>query len=297
MKYNSNNMIKFKDIGNNQRGSILIMVLWILSLLAIIISYYSSEVKILNNVSRYDITTLASRQIALSILKIVSKHLVPDTNGLSLDDEPSLVPNQWYSTSIGSFKVSFKVENEAGKIDLIRTEEGLLRDFLRFLMDEENPIRADTICDSILDWQDNDKLERINGAEDSFYKEKLPPYKAANQKITTLNELLLIRGVNKKLFFGPITGKDNNIIWQGGLRDIFTIYNDQKTVNIDLAPTPVKEFFSQQTVTATEGYSKTWLLKMRLLNKEYRIYWQWINKKRFKILYWEEGYINSDDFF
>ena len=56
------------------------------------------------------------------------------------------------------------------------------------------------IADAIADWIDPDKEKRDNGAEDSDYEGLDPPYVAANQPLTSVTELHLIKGIDAAVY-------------------------------------------------------------------------------------------------
>ncbi|HEX3800945.1 MAG TPA: general secretion pathway protein GspK [Verrucomicrobiae bacterium] len=60
-----------------------------------------------------------------------------------------------------------------------------------------------TIIGSIQDWIDPDDETHVNGAESDYYQTLDPPYFAKNAPIDDLSELLLIKGINSDIYFGP----------------------------------------------------------------------------------------------
>jgi general secretion pathway protein K len=53
------------------------------------------------------------------------------------------------------------------------------------------------IADAVLDWIDSDIDPRpINGAEDDYYMLQTPPYRAANTRMSSSSELVLVKGVD-----------------------------------------------------------------------------------------------------
>ncbi len=56
------------------------------------------------------------------------------------------------------------------------------------------------IADAIADWIDPDKEKRDNGAEDGDYEGLDPPYVAANQPLTSITELRLIKGIDAAVY-------------------------------------------------------------------------------------------------
>ena len=75
----------------------------------------------------------------------------------------------------------------------------------------------DIIADSILDWIDADKNHRLNGAENEFYQDLIPPYFPKNAPIENIDERIKIRGINKSILYGT----DQH----PGLNQFFTVYN------------------------------------------------------------------------
>ncbi|MCA9023771.1 MAG: general secretion pathway protein GspK [Planctomycetaceae bacterium] len=65
------------------------------------------------------------------------------------------------------------------------------------------PGMTEIAADSILDWIDADDLPREFGAESEYYQELPNPYRPRNSLPTTLDELLLVRGVHRALLYGP----------------------------------------------------------------------------------------------
>jgi general secretion pathway protein K len=56
------------------------------------------------------------------------------------------------------------------------------------------------IMNSYLDWIDGDNFERVDGAEESYYKEQGLPYGPRNYAIQYKEEVEWVRGMNRKLY-------------------------------------------------------------------------------------------------
>lgn len=123
-----------------------------------------------------------------------------------------------YSSAIfedGSFKVN--IIDHAGKININQLvyDEGknkgefnlpqkeLLKRFLEspeFGLDSEE---VEAIISAIKDWIDEDDVETgIYGAEGSYYQALEKPYSCKDAPIEFLEELLLVKGVTKELYYG-----------------------------------------------------------------------------------------------
>ena len=84
-------------------------------------------------------------------------------------------------------------------------QRDLLTRFLgspEFDLDDEE---VENIVDAIKDWidnPDNDDVTGWGGAEDSYYQALTKPYPCKNARLEFLEELLLVRGITRELFYG-----------------------------------------------------------------------------------------------
>jgi general secretion pathway protein K len=86
-----------------------------------------------------------------------------------------------------------------------------------------------TIIYGIKDWIDPDnEVTGIYGAESGHYQNK--GYRCKNKPLFNLDELLLVRGVTEKIFFGSDR--------QQGIRPFLSVYGGDR-ININTAPVPV----------------------------------------------------------
>lgn len=96
-------------------------------------------------------------------------------------------------------------------------------------VDSEN---ATQIVDAITDWIDKDDKERgIEATESSYYLTLDPPYGCKNGPIEFTEELLLIRGISRELYYGTDEFP--------GLQDLITVRGSDGKVNINTAPKTV----------------------------------------------------------
>jgi len=103
------------------------------------------------------------------------------------------------------------IEDEAGKIPLNNLVNGkeynaAIKEILvrllsqpEFGLDER---KAAEIVDAIKDWIDGDEEVTGSGAESYYYASLDPPYEAKNAPLDCIEELLMIKGVTKEIFYG-----------------------------------------------------------------------------------------------
>lgn len=80
--------------------------------------------------------------------------------------------------------------------------------------------------EALLDWMDPDPQPRPGGAESDFYLSRKKPHPAKNGPLDSLEELLLIKGVDPSIFYGG-EGKE-------GVRDYLTVHSDGR-INLNTA--------------------------------------------------------------
>ena len=157
------------------------------------------------------------------------------------EEEPLVPPDgEWHESDFAGGRWRVRMVDEGGRIPLNKADEVLLTRVVSNLMQGGNPVAGmdqrqtkavATVVDSILDWRDHDNLKRLNGAESEFYLKQRKPYRAKNAYFDSLEELLLVRGVTPGLFYGA-DGVP-------GLKDIFSVYSQSHTLNVDTAPPAV----------------------------------------------------------
>ncbi len=116
--------------------------------------------------------------------------------------------NKDYTSLSDAWATPVKLDDETGSIEVTITEEsakicindlvqptGELEPFtlaaLKRLGERQNiPVYA---WNSLADWMDSDDTPRTNGAETAYYRTLRPAYAAHNAKLTTFNELSLVR--------------------------------------------------------------------------------------------------------
>jgi len=134
----------------------------------------------------------------------------------------------------GSFNV--RIEDEAGKISVNKLLSGneynlpvkeLLLRLLSLPEFKLSPDQATAIVDSLKDWLDADSEVTGQGAESSYYQTLTHPYTAKNGILDCIDDLLMLKGVTKELYYGTKT--------TAALKDYLTIYGDG-AININTAP-------------------------------------------------------------
>ncbi len=178
----------------NNKGLVLVMVLWIAVLMA-------AMATILSQTSRLDMKMAmgatdevrckwACRAGTETAIGLLNEDLRDTDCLLDLwcdnDEDYNDVPLERCVYSV-------YVTDEAGKLNV----NTATREQLMALPYMEMPI-----ADAILDWRDNDQNPRAEGAEAGYYENVAFPYTIRNGPFKTIRELLCVKGMTKDLLYG-----------------------------------------------------------------------------------------------
>ena len=226
----------------NERGIVLIVVVWALVVLMVIAIELGRTARIegmSTQVYQQEVETyyLAVAGLNRALYQIVRTSQQGRTRNTRDDDrlgprdrlsdgeegqeecpDPWLLGDgQWKSEPYGAGGYQVRVSDESGKININQADEIILRQTFTNL--DFDPDFGDALADAILDWRDPDALERLNGVESDYYLAQEIPYPAKDGPFDTVDELLLIRDVSRDLFYDT-------------LNEVFTVYGNARTGNM-----------------------------------------------------------------
>lgn len=236
----------------NEKGIALIVVLWVIIFLGVIVNTFAwmvrTEAQAVGNFKEetraYYLARGGLQRTILELLKSQGDTArEPLKEGLNLDGRVNI-----FHFIDGYAEV--RVMDEGGKIDInVASRDDIIR-VLNVLGLEA--VSKDEIADSILDWIDENNFHRLNGAEDDYYRSLPEPYGAKNGPLTTVDELLWVRGISPKIFYNPVVSQspdlesgsgegETNIsgkegMFGTGLENIFTVFTGSNKININTAP-------------------------------------------------------------
>jgi general secretion pathway protein K len=208
----------------SERGIALFLVLWVMALLTVIAGEFCYAIRTEANITRNFKEETQAYYIAVSGLfwaigdQVVNEFVsrqgkaAPD-GGDKREDIRLRINTDIPAIPFGDGQFKVERENESGKINLNMAGEALLKMMLSTFQIEDT--NKNIIVDSIMDWRDKDSMHRLNGAEDDYYLSLPKPYKCKNGDFTSIDELLLVRGVTPEIFYG-------------GLKDMVAIYQDKQ---------------------------------------------------------------------
>lgn len=220
---NLRRLLTYRLRAGKRTGSILILALWSICLLAtfaVVLSYGVRQK--LTLVTRLDDRAkLSFMGDAAAKKAIIDLKIMAETTGESSDNSWNLGQSAIKERYIGDGKVQYALIDEARKININLARLSTLQDLFMLLLDFEET-DAEKLAASIVDWRDEDSMLSIafGSAEDRDYINSRLPYEAADNDYTVLDEILLVKGMTPDIF--------------EILRDYLTIYGDG-LVNINTA--------------------------------------------------------------
>jgi type II secretory pathway component PulK len=246
-----------KRLDDNQRqlGSVLILVLIVLSsmtALAVGLAYRTRlELGLAQaNAKRVQVHYLALGGIERAKALLAATELSPETipplcafTATAADE--GLFEQVPEFAAVAGGALTYCVRDEQGYFNVNRSDPAAWENF---------GISREHLA-AILDWIDEDDDTGPGGAESDFYSRLPSPYVAKNGPCTALKELLLIKGVDRKLYSGGISGgsplsdgtesdapslpgMSPGEAPDAGLLGAFTVYGDGK-INVNTAPPAV----------------------------------------------------------
>ena len=236
--------------GGQARGVALIMVLWVIAVLSVVVLEFSfamrTEVNITKNYKEeLQLYAMVQGGVQRTLAELIYKHdsKVQQLRKTLTTEEIPPEKKEWVTDGRSYFipfqqgTCEIKVISEAGKVNINLVSEQMLRKIIT-LLGLEGEAR-DIVVDSILDWRDADDFYRLNGAEESYYQSLKEPYQCKNASFDSIEEILLVRGVNRALFYGRSNIKkeeEGGKVILAGLKDIFSIYSPAGQIDINSAP-------------------------------------------------------------
>jgi general secretion pathway protein K len=143
-------------------------------------------------------------------------------------------------------KFEVRIGSEGGRILVSLLEEDLFIETVRdlFIIWGLDATEATITADSLADWIDGNSRARTNGAENDFYAALDYPNFPANAAFTSLDQMLLVRGMDRVAKLQPR--------W----RDYFTLYGDG-SIDVNTAPADLIEAFFGCTPDAAQSFAAT----------------------------------------
>ena len=196
----------------NNRGVILLSVLWVVLILSVISMSLAASVRTVMSGSRDGFDSERAFFMARGAAEVMYEDLMTDED-LFAGSRVQLV-NQEYVFPFDTGEVRVRLEAGRGLIDINQASDMVLASMFDSLgLDQDTRNR---LVDSILDWRDGDDIPHLYGAEIADYDavggRRLP----ANDVFRFVDDLLFVKGMTPEVFYGRLVLDANS----GGFRRV-----------------------------------------------------------------------------
>jgi general secretion pathway protein K len=240
----------------------LIVVMWVLVIVSLIVSSFAFEMKLEANIitaqrKRFQADQLARAGIELAMAMIAFEEDPLEGDDVVYDD-PWLaqsakidegVPVTW-SEELGNGKMTIRIDFEKGRRSIRQLDGDGWREL--FAQTGIPSSDWDELYGSLVDWQDENDLAQLNGAEsdDEFYRDR--GYECKNAPVDTVDELLLIKGWTEEVVYGTPPDKiDETEYPLTGLAPHLTIWGEGKVNPNSATPEVLRSLYlSEQMIEA-----------------------------------------------
>jgi len=199
--------VRFNSMRRRSRGTVLIVAMWIVLVLAGLVLVFARTVRVEVAMSANHAAGLAAESVARGALAFVMSR-VDGTNGAYTPDtdvsfeavqvgegffwilNPSLDEDQEYT---------FGIREEASRLNLNSATTDMLLKL---------PEMTTELAASIVDWRDSDDEVSAGGVESEYYLLLSDPYYCKNAPFETVEEMFLVKDASSQLLFGEDTNRN-----------------------------------------------------------------------------------------
>lgn len=228
-----------RDLNNEMGGVALILIVWVLVVLTAIVGEFAYTMRTEVNITRnfkeeeeaYQFALAGVEQAKLELLSVNNSGIMYlDKKGMLMFGDEEEKPSRKGDFGKGSFE--YKITDEDGKLNINTATEGQLK--VLFHDSGVDITDVDIIVDSIFDWKDNNDLHRLNGAEEDYYQSLDNPYSSKDGPFSTVEELLLIKGITNDILYGSKDKEEEDGEYYSGVAKYLTVYGSNR-ININTA--------------------------------------------------------------
>ena len=218
-----NKLTNYK-LAKKENGVILIVVLWIIVISLTMVTILASNVRLSVATILQQSNALQNKAQLMAAINLAKMEILLEKSTLKNSRLNANKRNRFNGQPINlsyqyETNIVVRINELSGLINIARISRKNFQLLLEKQLESlEKSIDVEDLLDAWQDWTDSDNLTRLHGAESNFYQQKEPPYQPANSKLTSVEELKLIKG------FADIF-KDID------LNSIFSIYGSSASIN------------------------------------------------------------------
>lgn len=177
-----------------KQGFALLLVVWVLALLSLMAIGFTGHVRTGSSVlstatGQYQVKALSEAALQRGLHALFNPGR---TKSWKLDGQP-------YEFAYAGARLFFSIQSEGGKIDLNSASDDLLFGLFQHVLQGREDITAGELLDQLRDWQDEDDLSRLQGAEFNDYELEDMGYGPSNLPLRSVSEFQQLKSVDQEI--------------------------------------------------------------------------------------------------
>ncbi len=265
----------------NRKGVVLVGVLALMVVMMAVLMEFTYRSKVQLDVAYHGSNEARVRLAADSMVDITKAFLAqavgmdaPELEGLFGEGETFLIDGVEVDVQLEPESTKFNLDRLVRRGNLRNREVRLLFDWVDGLAEEyDEPIMTYDMALSILEWITPEGAVDVDAlpgtpAGSEYYRGKVPPYECKHNRLNTISELLLVKGIEEKELYGR-PGNENEVATRG-MVEFFTLYGNNNRIQEQLQREGLTEDFRDMEPQTDEMYL-TIKVTARLDNTQRRI--------------------------
>jgi general secretion pathway protein K len=228
----------------HRRGSALLAVLWLTAALSAIAFSVASTVRAETERTSTGVDSLRAYYLATGSIYRAILHIewgpgYKNPDGSSMFGGPGQGPLTTMQFDFPSGSALVNLIPETAKLNVNQAPPLQLMNLLVVL--GATPELAQAITQGILDWRTASPGGSFTEF-DQYYLTLTPSFQARHASFQEIEELLLVRGVTRDLFYGSYTHDlEGRLVRHAGLRDCLSVYGSVSSIDVNTAEPAVMQ--------------------------------------------------------
>jgi general secretion pathway protein K len=226
---------------SERRGTALLAVLWLTAALSMIAFTVANTVRAETERTSTDLDSLKAYYLATGAIDRAIVHIEWGPAFKNPDGTPQFgqipITAMHFDFPTGSAVVN--LIPETAKLNVNQVPQDQLQNLMLAL--GALPDQAQAVTQGILDWRAPSPGGSFT-AFDEYYLTLAPSFRSRHASFQEIEELLLVRGVTRDLFYGSYThGPDGRFVRHAGLRDCLSVYGSPTLIDVNTAEPAVMQ--------------------------------------------------------
>jgi general secretion pathway protein K len=229
-------------VGPNQRGSALLAVIWLTAALSAIAFTVANTVRAETERTSTEVDSLKAYYLATGAINRAILHIEWGPSYKNPDGSQKFGSQGPMTVMQFEFPSGSAVVNLIPETAKLNVNQAPAEQLMGLLVALGTPLeQAQAITSGILDWRKPSPGGSFTEF-DQFYMTLTPSFQARHASFQEIEELLLVRGITRDLFYGSyIHDLQDRLVRRAGLRDCLSVYGSVALIDVNTAEPAVMQ--------------------------------------------------------